>query len=305
MAFGGARRNLGAAGGDDRVMRTLQRLTLALAAAATICGGVPAFAQDHADAAPEPSAKRLDRFEKELREVRQIVLQAHATGQPVEIKEAGPDPQVVALQAKLDEQDAVLRRLTGEIETLSHDLEAARKDSTESHAQIADLTDRLGKLEKAASPAPDAGAAQRPPPGEAAAASPTAAPGEAKAAYAHAHQLMMDGDYPGAAAAFQAYLDRYGEGPTAGTARYWLGQIKFSQGDYTGAAAAYLGAIRGWPQTSWAPDAVVGAARALLEIKKPVQACGALGEFARRYPAAAHAVKAEAAATRVKANCAG
>lgn len=284
-------------------MRTLQRLTLALAAAATICGGVPAHAQDHADAAPEPSARRLDRFEKELREVRQIVLQAHATGQPVEIKEAGPDPQVVALQAKLDDQDAVLRRLTGQIETLSHDLEAARKDSTESHAQIADLTDRLGKLEKAASPPPVAGAP--PGAGEAAAAPGAAGPGDAKAAYSHAHQLMMDGDYPGAAAAYQAYLDRYGEGPTAASARYWLGQIKFSQKDYPGAAAAYIGAIRGWPQTSWAPEAVLGAARSLVEINKPTQACGALTELARRYPAASRTVKTEASATRAKANCAG
>ena len=303
MSPGGVRPDMGAAGGDDCMMRMFRSLTLSMAAATLLCAGAPTYAQDRGDAPPEPSAKRLDRFEKELREVRQIVLQAHATGQPVEIKEAGPDPQVVALQGRLDDQDAVLRRLTGQIETLTHDLEAARKDSTDTHAQVADLADRLGKLEKAAAPvaAPDTGA---PTAAGSAAASPQS-PGDAKTAYSHAHQLMLDGDYPGAAAAYQAYLDHYSENPSAGSARYWLGQIKFAQGDYAGAAAAYVAAIRGWPQLSWAPDAVLGAARSLLALNKPIQACGALTELARRYPTAPRAVKTEAAATRAKANCAG
>jgi tol-pal system protein YbgF len=263
-----------------------------------------ASAQD-AHPADEPSAKRLDRFEKELREVRQIVLQAHATGQPVEIKEAGPDPQVVALQGKIDEGDAAVRRLTGEIETLTHAVELARKDLDDQKAQTAALADRIDTLEKQMAQLLPGGAAPNgPAPGAPGAAPPPPAM-DAKAAYAHARQLLEDGDYPGASAELQAYIDRYGDTPSAPTARFWLGEAKFIQKDYPGAATAYLGAIRGWPKTSWAPEAVVKLSQSLLELGKPQDACGALGEFDRRYPKAAPALKARAAATRTKAQCAG
>jgi tol-pal system protein YbgF len=299
---------LGAASGDDPAMKML-RYTLPLAAALCVAAAAfaPALAQNQGGS-PEPSAKRLDRFEKELREVRQIVLQAHATGQPVEIKEAGPDPQIVALQGRLEEQDSALRNLTGQIETLSHDLETARKDDADAHAQLAALADRLDKLEKAGAPPPPATGPTPSAGGGDAAAAPALPPtsfADAKASYAHAHQLLLDGDYPGAAAAFQTYVDRYPASPSAPGARYWLGETKFIQSDYAGAAAAYLGAIHGWPQTSWAPEAVVKLSQSLLELNKPTEACGALGELSRRYPAAAPALKARAAATRAKAKCAG
>ncbi len=307
-------------------MTGTRRLTpfLALAVAAMLALGLGARslarAQDshapdakapaarEADAKPkdEPSAKRLDRFEKELREVRQIVLQAHATGQPVEIKEAGPDPQVVALQAKIDDGDVQVRRLTGEIETLTHDMELARKQLDDSRAQTAALADRLDKLEKqAAAPAPTA----PPPAPPAAAAAPDGSAPEArvdpKTAYAHARQRLADGDYPGAATEFQSFVDRYGDTPSAPAARYWLGEAKFIQKDYAGAATAYLGAIRGWPKTAWAGEAVVKLSQSLVELNKPADACGALGEFERRYPHAAPALKARAQAVRVKAQCTG
>ncbi|HEX4180752.1 MAG TPA: tol-pal system protein YbgF [Caulobacteraceae bacterium] len=288
------------------MLRRASRLSVVLAVGGLIAAAPPSRAQT---AAPqdEPSAKRLDRFEKELREVRQIVLQAHATGQPVEIKEAGPDPQLVALQGRIDDGAEQVRHLTGEIETLTHDLEAARKDLDDSRAQTASLADRLDKLEKQVAalgpaaalppspgPAPDAGNAAAPPP----AADP-------KVAYAHARQLLEDGDYPGATTELQAYIDHYGDTPTGAVARYWLGEAKFIQKDYAGAATAYLGAIRGWPKTNWAPEAVVKLSQALLELGKPQDACGALGELDRRYPHVAPTLKARAAATRARAQCPG
>jgi tol-pal system protein YbgF len=280
-----------------------------MTAALALGAGPLAHAQDASPAPGEPSVKRLDRFEKELREVRQIVLQAHATGQPVEIKEAGPDPQITALQGRLDESDAVVRQLTGAVETLSHQLDVERKTLDDARAQaaaqVSALAERVDKLEKQTAVLAAAAAAASPTPGsapETAVAPPN--PEDAKAAYAHARQLLENGDYPGAASELQAYIDRYGDTPAAPTARYWLGEAKFIQKDYAAAAAAYLGAIRGWPQTGWAPEAVVKLSQSLLELKKPEDACGALAEFSRRYPHAAPAMKARAQAMRLKAKCA-
>jgi tol-pal system protein YbgF len=284
-------------------MKTTGLLSSALAVAAALCIGTAALAQDASQ--EESNRRRLDRIEKQLNEVRQIVLQAHATGAPVEIKEAGPDPQVTALQGKLDDMEQTLRGLTGQFETLSHALDLAKADAAAAHAQAAALSDRLDRLEKqvAAQTAPPSAPLAGGPPD--AGARPPSSPDEAKAAYAHARQLLLDGDYPAASAAFQDYVDRYADTPSATPARYWLGETKYIQDDYAGAAAAYLGAIRGWPQTAWAPEAVVKLSLSLAALHKNAEACGALAELDRRYPRAPPATKARAAAAREKIKCEG
>jgi tol-pal system protein YbgF len=270
-----------------------------------------ALAQDQSFG--EPADKRLDRMEKQLREVRSIVLQAHATGAPVEIKESGPDPQVLSLTSRLDDMDQTLRGVTGQFESLQHDLAVARGDAANAKAQSAALADRLDKLERqmaalapAPPPAPDAGpGADGGLAGQAVQGQGQAqGPADPKAAYASARQLLLDGDYKAASAAFQDYVDRFGDTANARPARYWLGETKFIQEDYAGAAVAYAGAIRGWPDTPWAPDAVVKLSLSLAQMNRTKDACGALAEFPRRYPHASAAAQARAAAARQKVGCA-
>ena len=288
-------------------MKLRHVLVLALSTTALVCASVPVFAQAEAgDAFPrDSSSSRLDRLEKQLREVRQIVLQARATGQPVEIKEAGPDPQVTALAAKFDDMDQTLRSVNGEIESLTHDIAQAHRDADDAKAAAAALGDRLDQLEKQVATL----AAPPPPPPQADAGPSDAQPGpgdgDPKAAYASAHKLMMDGDYPGAAAAYQDYLDHYPKDTNASQARYWLGETKYAQGDYAGAAVSYIAAVHGWPQTAWGADANVKLALSLLAVNKPTDACKVLGEFDRHYTKTNAAEKARASAARAKAKCAG
>jgi tol-pal system protein YbgF len=283
-------------------MSTKSILSAAVGAALLLCVGASAVAQD-LDAS-EPPAKRLDRLERQLNEVRQIVLQARATGAPIEIKDAGPDPQVDALTTHLNEMDQTLRGLTGQVETLGHNLDSARQDVAQANAQVASLADRVDKLEKqvaAMAPPPPPPPA---PPGPAADAAPPG-PGDAKAAYAHAHDLLLSGDYAAAAAAYQDYVDRFSDAANIATARYWLGETKYIQADYAGAITAYAGAVKGWPRTSWAPDAIIKMSLSLAQENKTTAACGFLGEIDRRYPEASTAAKARATAARQKVGCPG
>ena len=288
-------------------MKLRHALVLLLSTTALMTVSAPAFAQAEAGDAPprDTSPARLDRLEKQLHEVREIVLQARSTGQPVEIKEAGPDPQLTALSAKFDDMDQTLRSVNGQIETLTHDIAQAHKEADDAKAAAAALSDRLDRLEKevasqAAAPPPAPQAEQARPPE----ASPAPGGGDPKAAYANAKKLMMDGDYPAAAAAYQDYLDHYPKEADAPEARYWLGETKFAQADYAGAAVAYIATIRGWPQTAWGADADVKLSLALMELNKPTEACQALGEFDRHYPKASAPEKARAAGARIKAKCA-
>jgi tol-pal system protein YbgF len=124
------------------------------------------------------------------------------------------------------------------------------------------------------------------------------------AAFKSARQLLLDGDYGGAEQAFAGYVEAFPDSAKAPEARYWLGETQFVREAYSDAAGNYLGAVRGWPQTSWAPDAVLKLSRSLVALKKPADACKTLDELTRRYPKAPTAITAKATSTRVQAKCA-
>jgi tol-pal system protein YbgF len=115
---------------------------------------------------------------------------------------------------------------------------------------------------------------------------------------------LLDGDYGAAEASFGAFVDQFGEGPRGPEARYYLGKTLLARRAYQDAAAAFLGAIREWPQTSWAPDAVLDLSRALYGLNNKTDACRTLGELARRYPRASTDVRNRAATLRTQAGCA-
>ncbi len=295
--------------------------TLAAASALILLagmGGTVARAQTDAD-------RRVDRLEKQVHELRSIVFQGRDTGQPVEVKPAGPDPEVTALEQKVDAQADAIRQLTGQIEVLQHDSDAARQAAATAGeqngqltGQLKDLSDRVTKVESggqpAAPPAPPPGqpapdaaaqpgtlnaqtAAGGPPP-------PPAPPPTAASSYKHARALLTAGDYTRAGDAFQAFITQYGDSPEIPVAYYYLGQSDSQRQDYTDAVAAYANALKGWPKTPWAGDATVSLGRALAANNQAGQACAALAEFDRRYRAGAGAaVKTHATDVRAQAHC--
>ena len=150
---------------------THHRFFPAIAAAALVLAGGSAWAQSAASP-DEPPKARLERFDRQLRELREIVLQARATGKPVEVREAGPDPDVAALQAKFDDLGQSLRSITGQFESHSHDIDLLKKDDAAVRAENAALADRVDKLEKLVTNL----TAPPPPPPSTAAAPPTPRP---------------------------------------------------------------------------------------------------------------------------------
>ena len=300
---------------------------------------------------PAAADRRIVRLERELREVRDIVLQARSTGKPVEIRDAGPDPELTALRSRIDDLDQTLRQMNGQIEGLTHDLDQTRAElaalklasappapvplptgplvplnpeavAAQAEAAPAAVLQPLPKPEPPeAAPAPVA--APQPEPSKPEAPKPETAPAPmpkpvlpvakpapvaklapADQAYAAARQLLLDGQYVDASNALRDYVTRYGDtAANAPEARYWLGETLYVQDAYAEAAGAYIGALRGWPATPWAPDAVVKLSLSLIALKKPADACSTLDEFARRFPKPAPALAGRAALARTKAQC--
>ncbi|MBQ1542937.1 tol-pal system protein YbgF [Caulobacter sp. CCUG 60055] len=287
--------------------RSRYLLSAALAGLLATAAAAPSFAQTPIDNDPldDRSKRRLDNMEKVMRELRSIVFQGRDTGHPVVVQPAETDNQIFNLNTKVDDLQGALQRLNGQIEVLNHDVDLARRQAQEANARLKETSDRLDRAEKQIADLAAAATPPPPPPPQDGGQPPGPAPtASAAQAFAKAKQLLLDGQYPAASAAFQDYVDRYGDTARAPEARYWLGETKFVQEAYGEAAVAYVGAIRGWPQTAWAPDAVVKLSQSLIALRKPADACKTLEELERRYPKASAAVKTRATAARARAKCA-
>lgn len=281
---------------------TRKTLLAAFAALTLSLGAAAAWSQTPMpDPLDDRSVKRLDKMEKVVRELRSIVFQGRDTGKPVVVMPAETESQIQALTDRVSDLEETLTKLNGANESLTYDLEQAQKALKAADTANRALADRLAALEARTTAIETAAASQ-------AAANDDAVPtedaGDPEADFAKARGFMLNGDYDSAETAFQAFVKRYGDTERGPEARYWLGKTLSVRGANAEAAGAFIGAIRGWPKTAWAPDATLELARALVALKKPADACQTLDELARRYPKAPSSVMTRAQTVRGQARCA-
>lgn len=289
--------------------------TATLALALTVSGAPsPALAQTPImeDPLDDRSRRRLDNMEKVMRELRTIVFQGRNTGKPVVVQPAETETQMLTLTQRVDDLEQTLRRVNGDNETLIRDLDQARRGATAAQDRAASLESRLSALEA------QIAAGQPPPPGAGLpqgtlgtlptdpnlAGAPAVGASNPAAAFTAANNLLLEGDYAGAEAAFTDFIDRYPDHARAPEANYRLGQTLTARRATADAAGAYIAAIRGYPRTAWAPDAMLDLARSLLTQGDAANACRVLADLNGRYPTASAQTKSRAATTRLQAKCA-
>ncbi len=247
--------------------------------------------------------ERIDRLEKLVRNLREVIVQARLAGEPVQVRVAtDPDPEVVTVKRKLEDIEAAMSSLNGRLDNIDRDLQMTRQTLSDDIATRRDQAEAIGRLSakvealEANARAMAEAQAQR--------AQAAAVAGETpEQVFDRARQLVVARDNAGAATAFQDFLERFPDAPQAAEARYWLGETLYAQEAYGDAATAYIGAIRGWPKTTWAPRATMKLGRSLIALDKPADACRTLGELGRRYPNAPAAVASAAADARKQAKC--
>lgn len=283
---------------------TLKSALLAVLFASTAAAAVAQTPLPPADPLDDRSAKRVERMEKVVRELRSIVFQGRDTGKPVVVQPAETDAQIAALNERVSDLEQTLTRLNSQNEATNFELTKAQRAAAEQKARADSLEQRLAAIEKtladlqaAATAQAETSLAENVPP-------PPAPPADPAVAFKQAKDLLLAGDYANAEQAFAAYVNNYPDSAKTSEARYWLGETQFVREAYTDAAGHYIGAIRGWPQTSWAPDATLKLARSMVALKKTAEACRTLDELTKRYPKAPAQVNARAASTRVAAKCA-
>jgi len=278
------------------MMPTMKFARLALPLSLALVAST-AIAQTPMDPLDARDARRLDKMEQVVRELRAIVFQGRDSGKPVIVQPAETDYQLQEVSRRMADLEGAITRINNQLETAAREAELAKREAESLRAENKALNDRIASLESRALADTVA-----PPDGLAGGPSPTAGL-PAGEAFDQSRQAMLAGDYAAAEAGFRDYVAQHGDTAKAPEARYWLGKTLSSRGAHADAAGAYIAAIRGWPKTSWAPDAVLELSRSLIALKKPSDACATLAELSKRYPNAPAGVQSRAAQARGQAKC--
>ena len=245
-------------------------------------------------------AKKLQQLDRDVRKLERSVARVENKNNPPILIE--PDPEVVALQAivdnlsrKQDDQTATITRLTGALEESQHQNQVLNSQVVALNSRIDSLTKRADMTEAHLK---DVDVALAPPP------PPPASTGDPEADFEQAFNLMTSGQIDDADRAFTAFTTTWPEAPQLAEAWFRLGQIRTMKQDPSGAVAAFATALKGWPKTSWAPEATVKLADALTTSNRPTEACQALTQFDKLYSKSATSdSKTLAKSLKTKDNC--
>ncbi|MGZ5035362.1 MAG: tol-pal system protein YbgF [Usitatibacter sp.] len=202
---------------------------------------------------------------------------------------------VVELVRQIEDLNAELARLRGQLEVIGNENQQIQKRQKDFYL---DLDSRLKRLEggsAATAPPGDAGAPQSAP--TAAAAAPARVPTkedqarEVKA-YDAASNLFRRNDFASAIDAFRAFVKDYPSSPLAANAGYWIGISYANMRDYRNAMAAQEELLAKYPQSPKAPDALLAIAAIQMEQGDAGSARNTLEDIIARFPASEAAGKA-------------
>lgn len=275
-----------------------RRILVSALGVALIAGTTTVVAQTTPMEPVQWDKRRLDQLDRNVRRLERALTQRNAAGQPVIVE---PDPEVVALQGRvsgmdrrLEDLEATLRRVNGDLERLTFQLDEAQRDNAALGQRLRDAEGRVEGMETAARREAELNAPI-----------PTTSPtGDAARDLAEAVRLTRSDPEMGDRA-LRTVIAAWPDAPQAREASSRLGDLRRAQDDDAGAVQAYASALRGWPETGWAPSTTLELATALNATGKKTEACAALAEYTRRYAeAAAAAVNTRAGQLRTQIGCA-
>jgi len=183
-------------------------------------------------------------------------------------------------------------KLRGQIETLSFELESAKKRQQDFYI---DLDGRLRKQEPQLAPPGDGtppAADASPPaadPGKKAVSDPAAETREYEAAL----NLFKGNKIKDAAVAFEAFAKAHPDGTLTPNAQYWLGNAYYALHDCKKAIDAHRVVVGRWPQNAKAPDSLINIATCQQELGDAKGVRATLETVLSKYPDSSAAATAK------------
>ncbi len=285
-------------------MRHLLFASSALVCGALLAAGTPAVAQNG------QVEGRVDRLEKEMRAVQRKVFPAGAPLEAEITRPVTPAPTpgtpssapIADLTARVGALESQLASITGQVEENNFKLRqleqafAKYKADTDARLAPAEAAPPAVRPTVTVPPAVDpAPAAAKP-----AAAKPTAAASEARKgavaaierpstgddamdAYSYGFRLWDGKFYPEAQAQLKATVDKYGTSSVASRAQNLLGRAYLDDGKPALASVAFYENYQKRPRGDRAADSLAYLGEALMQLKKPADACKVYSELEQVY----------------------
>jgi tol-pal system protein YbgF len=168
-----------------------------------------------------------------------------------------------------------VQQLRGQLEEQNHALEGMQRTQRELYL---DTDRRLSRLEQAAGRGTSGMTAPDKDPTE------TGAADDEQKAYQKAFDLLRELRYQQAAAAFNAYLERFPKGRNAPLAHYWLGEASYAQREFKVAIAHYQQLIDSYPKSTKVAEAMFKIGDSHRELGDKKSATKVLTELTTKYP---------------------
>jgi tol-pal system protein YbgF len=192
---------------------------------------------------------------------------------------------------QLEALRADVRAMHNDVDQLANALESGRKQTRDMYA---DLDQRMKNLESRGGATSGAAGAGAPGSGTAAAATAGAATAatagatdasgsDDKSSYLAAFNLLKDGQYDRAIAAFQKFLVTYPDSSLADNAQYWMGEAFYVNRAFPEAQAAFQRVVDKYPQSRKIPDALLKIGYCRYEMKQWDPAREVLTQVVTRY----------------------
>ena len=196
------------------------------------------------------------------------------------VERAVNNDSLMNILARLDQLQAELQSLRNDVENLQHEAQMAGQRQRDLYL---DIDQRLQDIEKAALAADVSAAAgyagtvlglgQLPFPGE-----------SDRENYNAAFELLKEGHYEEAAAAFKQFMAVYPDSEWNGNAQYWLAETYYVTQDFGTALPAFKKVIADYPASRKVPDALLKIGFSNHALSNWADARKALTEVATRYP---------------------
>ncbi|WP_176591658.1 tol-pal system YbgF family protein [Sphingobium sp. EM0848] len=248
---------------------------------------------------------RVDRLEKEMRAVQRKVFPAGAPLEAEITRPAAPavvpgspsSTPVADLTARVNALESQLASVTGQVEKNSFKLkqleEAFNRYKAEQESRAAQVVvppavrpaDPAPAATRPAAPKPAANGASEERKAAVAGIERPSTGNEADDAYTYGFRLWGAKFYPEAQAQLKSTVDKYGSSPVASKAANLLGRAYLDDGKPALASVAFYENYQKRPKGDRAADSLAYLGEALIQLKKPADACKVYSELEQVYGA--------------------
>ena len=190
--------------------------------------------------------------------------------------------QTLGLAQSVDDMQAQLKQLQGEVEVLEHDDDLSKKQQRDLYQ---DLDKRLQKLETnltAAQAAPAPATAVEAPPATTAAATPGG--GVDDAVYQKDFNLLKQGRFAEAIKGFKSFQKQYPDSALQPNAVFWTGEAYYQTGDFQTALATFKKLVKAYPKSNKVADASLKVGYCQYELQQYSAAKQTLNAVVKDFP---------------------